>query len=218
VQLARYGEAVTVLRRGHELGSGRPDWGYPSAQWVAEAERKLAGVEARLRRYLDGEAPEYNAERLTLARLASGAGRHALAARLWGEALEADPELAEDRSPSASYRLKAARDAALVAAGQGRDDPTPDDAARAGLRLRALGWLKDELAALAADLDSDDAKARDAVAPSLRPWRSDPDPASVRDADALAALPEAERADWQALWDEADRLMARAGGGALSVP
>jgi tetratricopeptide (TPR) repeat protein/thiol-disulfide isomerase/thioredoxin len=30
-----------MLRKGHELGSRRPDWQYPSAQWVAEAERNL---------------------------------------------------------------------------------------------------------------------------------------------------------------------------------
>ena len=34
--------AVAMLRKGHELGSRRPNWRYPSAQWVAEAERKLA--------------------------------------------------------------------------------------------------------------------------------------------------------------------------------
>ena len=31
---------------GHELGSKRPDWRYPSAQWVAQAERMLALAEA----------------------------------------------------------------------------------------------------------------------------------------------------------------------------
>jgi serine/threonine protein kinase/Flp pilus assembly protein TadD len=32
-------EAITALQRGHEVGSRRPDWPYPSAQWVEECRR-----------------------------------------------------------------------------------------------------------------------------------------------------------------------------------
>ena len=60
--------------------------------------------------------------------------RYAAAARLWAEALEADPTLADDRR--AQHRYNAACAAALAAAGQGEDDPKPDDAARAALRRR----------------------------------------------------------------------------------
>ena len=38
-QQGAYTEGLEMLRKGHELGSRRPDWRYPSAQWVAEAER-----------------------------------------------------------------------------------------------------------------------------------------------------------------------------------
>lgn len=37
------GPARDALRRGHELGSKRPDWRYPSADWLREAERRLSG-------------------------------------------------------------------------------------------------------------------------------------------------------------------------------
>jgi serine/threonine-protein kinase len=39
--------AVEMLRKGHDLGSRRPGWRYPSAQWVAEAERELAVAQGR---------------------------------------------------------------------------------------------------------------------------------------------------------------------------
>jgi tetratricopeptide (TPR) repeat protein len=42
IALRRQGEfaaAVNALRRGHELGSRRKDWAYPSAEWVRECER-----------------------------------------------------------------------------------------------------------------------------------------------------------------------------------
>jgi tetratricopeptide (TPR) repeat protein len=38
----RFAEAAAALRRGHELGSRRPTWPYPSARWVQDCER-LAG-------------------------------------------------------------------------------------------------------------------------------------------------------------------------------
>jgi serine/threonine protein kinase/Flp pilus assembly protein TadD len=36
-----YAEALAALERGHELGSRRPDWPYPSAQWVKECRRMV---------------------------------------------------------------------------------------------------------------------------------------------------------------------------------
>ena len=135
--------------------------------------------------------------------------RYAGAARLWAEALAADPKLADDRQ--AQHRYNAACAAALAAAGRGEDDPKPDDAARARLRPQALAWLQAEFAAWAKVLDSGDPKARPLVRQTLRHWQVDPDLAGVRDAKALEALPEAERADWRALWAEVDRLLKDAG-------
>src|SRR5205085_10035029 len=57
-----YAEAVQMRRKGHELGSRRPDWRYPSAQWVAQAERALA-LSQRFPAMLRGEdKPADNAE------------------------------------------------------------------------------------------------------------------------------------------------------------
>ncbi len=46
-QLGQYAESLAEFRLGHELGSKRADWHYPSAEWVAEAER-LATTADRL--------------------------------------------------------------------------------------------------------------------------------------------------------------------------
>jgi hypothetical protein len=40
----------------------------------------------------------------------------------------------------------------------------------------------------------------------LTHWQQNPDLASVRDGDRLAALPEAERQDWAGLWQDVEQL------------
>ena len=47
---------------------------------------------------------------------------------------------------------------------------------------------------------------------TLRHWQADPDFAGVRGPDALRKLPEAERAQWQRLWDDVQALLEKAGG------
>jgi hypothetical protein len=137
--------------------------------------------------------------------------RFAAAARLWAEAMAADPKLGDDRR--ARHRYNAACAAALAAAGQGTDDPKPDDAVRARLRGQALEWLKAERAAWAKVLDSADARVRPFIQQTLQRWRADTDLAGVRDADALAKLPESERVAWRSFWAEVDALLARSRGG-----
>jgi tetratricopeptide (TPR) repeat protein len=199
--------SLAELRRGHGLGSKRPDWPHPSAEWVRQAERLVALVD-RLPAILKGnDSPRDADERLAFARMACDTKRFAVAARLWAEALKSNPSLAENRQ--AQYRYFAACAAALAGAGKGEDEPKPDDAARAEWRHQALGWLKAELAAWSELLEAGDPPARATVAPTLRHGRQDPDLAGVRDADDLAALLDPERADWQALWAEVDRLARR---------
>jgi tetratricopeptide (TPR) repeat protein len=200
-----YGKALDELRRGHALGSKLPGWPYPSAEWVRRAER-LASLATRLPAVLAGEdKPADAAERLDFALMAYHSRRYATSARLFAEALEAAPTLADDLE--AAHRYNAACAAALAGCGKGRDDPSPDDAGRTKLRGQALDWLRADLALRRRQLDTDAAAARRA----LDHWRRDPDLAGVRDADTLAALPEAERDDWRALWVEVDRLLERSG-------
>ena len=60
-------------------------------------------------------------------------------------------------------------------------------------------------------LDAGGPQARPVVQQTLQHWQADTDLAGVRDADALAKLPEAERGAWRALWAEVDALLEAAG-------
>src|SRR5205085_5560170 len=65
----RFTEALTYLRRGHELGLKTPNWRYPSAQWVKQCER-LVELDTKLPRVLKGEVqPADVGECLTLAQM-----------------------------------------------------------------------------------------------------------------------------------------------------
>ena len=80
----------------------------------------------------------------------------------------------------------------------------------ARLRRQALDWLKADLTAWG-KLAEGPAEQRLRVRQTLTHWRASPDLAGVRDQDALAQLPEDERAKWQELWGEVDRLLERVG-------
>jgi tetratricopeptide (TPR) repeat protein len=201
----RYAESLAELRAGHELGSKRPDWRYPSAAWVAQAER-IAALAERLPAVLAGTArPADAAEWLAFAEMAYDTKRYAGAAGFWSEALAADRKLGDDRREPLRYNAACA--AALAAAGRAEGEPPPDAAAKAELRRKALDWLRAELAAWSKVLDSDDPKARAAVAATLRHWEQDPDLAGVRDGDALATLPVDEQRAWEAFWKDVDSLL-----------
>jgi serine/threonine-protein kinase len=185
---------------------------------IAEAQRemnelrasdpRLEALDARLSAVLNGEAPKDNAERLALAQRAYDTKRHALAARLWAEAMDSDPKVADSRNPQ--HRYNAACAAALAADGQGKDDPAPDDAAKLKLRQQALAWLKAELAVWTRFVESGPPQARAFIAQTLDHWQKDTDLAGVRETDALGKLPEAERDAWRALWDEVGKLLDKA--------
>jgi serine/threonine-protein kinase len=163
----------------------------------------------RLPAVLKGEdRPKAADEGLTLAQMCYEKALHAAAARLWADALSAEPKLAEDRQTL--HRYNAACAAALAGTGQGRDEQPPDEAAKAKLRSQALDWLKAELAAWTKLLESGQPQARADVEQNMTHWKQDSDLAGVRDADALAKLPADERTAWQALWGDVDSLLKRA--------
>jgi tetratricopeptide (TPR) repeat protein len=198
--------SLAMYRKGHELGSRRPDWRQPSAAWVAEAER-LAALEAQWPAVRNGRPPRDNGERLFFADLVYHRKHFTTAARLWAEAFSSDAKLMADRR--ASYAYNAARAAVLAAAGKGSDDPPPDDAAKAEFLARALDLLKAELDAWSRVLDQGPTKDRSLVSPTLELWRADPDLTSVRDADALVKLPEKDQESWRALWSDVDALLRK---------
>jgi hypothetical protein len=197
-----------MLRRGHELGSKEPGWSYPSPQWVAQAER-LAVLAPRLQGLLKGEErPRDLVELLAVTQMCYDKKYYVAGVRFWGESLKVDPKLGESRQPE--HRYNAACAAILAASGQAKDDPPPDDDAKAKLRGQARDWLKAELVAWAKVLDAGPARMKAKVLWTLQDWKLDADLAAIRDPEALAKLPEAERLAWQALWAEVDALLKRA--------
>ena len=171
---------------------------------------RLDALNERLHILLKADPPDPNIDRLTRARQAHDKERHAAAARLWADALKADPKLASDRQ--AGHRYNAACDAAMAGSGQGKDDPRPDEAARTKLREQALGWLKAELSAWKRVAMIVEPGNKELVAKTLAHWKQDADLASLRNTQELAKLPEAERKEWQSLWADVDILFRRTQG------
>jgi tetratricopeptide (TPR) repeat protein len=202
-QQGHFSEALASFKRGHDLGSRDPRWRYPSARWVQEVQR-LADLESKLPALLKGESQPADTECLGLAEVCQAKHQHRAAARFYAEAFLGQPRLADDRQ--AGHRYNAACNAALAAAGASADAATLGDQERADLRRQALDWLRADLKAWAQASD------RVLVQRTLHHWQQDTDFASVRDQEALAKLPSAERDAWQKLWTDVTDLLKKSGG------
>jgi tetratricopeptide (TPR) repeat protein len=206
----QFKEALASYRRGHELGSRRPPWPYPSAQWVREAER-LVALDTKLRAILWGEGkPADGAQAIAFAELCTVKKYHRAAARLYEQAFAAQVRLTEDLQ--AGHRYNAACAAALAGCAQGTDVATLDRRALPRWRKQALDWLGADLGLWEKHLAGGDARARAAAREMLQHWQRDPDLAGVRDPAALARLPAAEQAAWRKLWAEVEQRLAQRRG------
>jgi tetratricopeptide (TPR) repeat protein/serine/threonine protein kinase len=201
--------ALAEVRTGHELGSRRPGWPHPSAEWVKQCER-LVQLDDLLTATREGKArPAGPAECVELADFCRFLKQcPAAAVRFYTEAFTAEPKLAAD--PQAAHRYRAAQAAALAGCGQG-DGAGLDAAERARLRRQALEWLRADLDLGTQELKMASPKTGEAVVARMQQWRSEPSLAGVRDAPALAALPAEERSRWQAFWADVAAARTRAG-------
>jgi serine/threonine-protein kinase len=208
-QQGRFAEALAELTRGHELGSKRRGWPYPSAQWVKQAER-LAALERRLPEILQGkDQPADNAERLELAQMCGVHKKlYAASVRFFEGAFAADVKLAGD--PGNGHRYNAARAAALAASGKGDGDKLGDQE-RTRLRQQAVEWLRADLIQWYQQADSDDPKVREGVRQKMKYWQSDADLTCLRDKDAIRKLSEDERDECRKLWEEVAAVLKKTG-------
>jgi eukaryotic-like serine/threonine-protein kinase len=201
-------EALASFRRAGELASPGSPIAQSISKEITRVEKQIA-LSGRLPAILRGDdKPADNPERLAFAQLCYDQGLYTAAARLWAEALAGDPKLGDDRQ--AQHRYNAACAAALAAAGQGKAEPPPDDAAKARLRQQALDWLKAELATWTKLLESGPPQARQAIVQTLDHWKKDSDLVGIREAKALAKLPADEQKAWRTLWADVDSLRERA--------
>jgi tetratricopeptide (TPR) repeat protein len=192
--VAAFGEAAKLMpkevRIQHDL--------HFSKRWLV-LDRQLTAIR-------QGSAePKTPAEAVGLAELAIQDFKRefSLAVRLFADAFAADAKL------MAANRYNAAAAAALAGCGQGKDADKLADKERARLRGQALDWLRADLVAWGQLLDKETEKPAHAVE-VLRYWLADADFAGVRGSEALAKLPESERADWQKLWNDVAELLKRA--------
>jgi tetratricopeptide (TPR) repeat protein len=208
-QQGRFAESLAAYRRGHDLGSKRPAWKWPSAAWVRNAERLLA-LEKKLPAVLAREeSPAGSEECIELAKVALLKRLYQSAARLYAEGFAAKPALAAD--PRSDRRYDAARAAVQAAFGEGMDGGAPSEKERFELLRQAWGWLRADLAAWGKQAEADRA-AIPHLRAALERWRQAPALANVRDKESLAKLPAAARAAWQKLWADVDALLERPAG------
>jgi tetratricopeptide (TPR) repeat protein/serine/threonine protein kinase len=206
----RFAEATRELKTGHERGSRRTHWNIPSGAWLREAQR-LVELDAKLPKVLKREVEPVNAvERAQLAWLCQQPYKQlpAAAARLYEEAFAADPKLADDLR--AQFRYNAGCAAALAGCGQGKDTSELDDAERARLRKKALDWLRDDLTQWTKQMENGPPPFWIALQNTLEHWGGDADLAGVRGETALGKLPEGERHEWQKLWADVEKTLAKA--------
>jgi serine/threonine-protein kinase len=204
----RFAESLAAHQRGHELGSKQPDWPYPSAEWVRQAE-EMAALETKLPAFLKGEfQPKDSKERLGLAGICQGKKLHHATAGLYADAFAADPKLADDLK--AAHRYNAVCHAARAATGQGEDAAKLDDKERTRLRKQALDWLRADLALWTRQLESGKPADSAAVQQTLRHWHKDTDLAGLRDKVALAKLPAQEQKALTQMWADVAVLLKKA--------
>jgi Flp pilus assembly protein TadD len=209
MQQARFNEALAVLKKGGTLLSARDPRRQGWQQLMRQCQRFQA-LDARLPAVLQGpEKPASPAEQLEFAHLCTLKHLYAAAARFCRTAFAAEPRLAD--AETSNNRYNAACCAALAGCGRGKDADRLDVKERAVWREQAREWLRADLTWWSNLLDAKP-RAGPAIRQALQGWQTDPDFAGVRDADALAKLPDPERAEWQKLWQEVETLRRRAGG------
>ena len=124
------------------------------------------------------------------------------------QAFAEKPSLADDLD--SEHRYNAACAAGLAGCGQGADTDKLDTKERARLRRQALDWLRADLRAYRQVMVKSAVKAGPRIAQRMQHWLQDGDFAGMRGAQSLAKLPEAERKEWQILWEEVEALRERA--------
>lgn len=198
--LIEAGEPHAALEALARIGPGPPPDPFITPDMLATRGEKLVALEPRLPAVMKGcEAPASPEEAAAFARLAFARDRPEAAARLWTEAFAASPDLAADLV--AMNRFQAARAAARAATEGVRELAESGAESRAKWRRQAVEWLRADLAASTAIVNSGTAPQRAGVARRLSRWQVDPALASIRDEPALLALPEAERRSLRGFWD-----------------
>jgi tetratricopeptide (TPR) repeat protein len=109
-------------------------------------------------------------------------------------------------------RYNAACAAALASYCAGVDPGKLTDDEPVRIRKLAFDWLRYDLNAWLTRLDKEPNQTLLVLGREMQHWLIDTDFTGLRGPDALDKLPEAERKDWQKLWDDVAETLARAQG------
>jgi tetratricopeptide (TPR) repeat protein len=203
-----FAKSLVAFRSYRKLVAGQAKGKEQLAAFEVRVAEQVLELEGKLPRLLQGaEHPSDAKQALLLHHLCCWKGRYAAAARFARDAFAAQPQFADDLQ--AHHRYHAACSATLAGCGQSKDVPT-DAGERAALRRQALQWLRADLALWSKHLAGGTAENRLQVQQALDHWRSSPYLAGVRDARALAALPEVEQQTWRQLWADVAALRKQA--------
>jgi tetratricopeptide (TPR) repeat protein len=206
-QQGKLAEAVAAYQRGHELGSRRPGWNYPSGEWLQDCKR-LQQLEGHLPDILAGtDRPGSVAEEVDCARLCFYKRHYRVAARMWVAVFTAVPKWADDLL--GEHRYEAACATALAGSEPAVEGGPFEDRERARWREQALQWLRAGLEANRKLLEGTP-KDRSLLIQRLRSWQTTPDLAGLRGPAALAQLPADQQKACKDLWSEVAALLARA--------
>ncbi len=201
-------DAKTAIERGLELLPAGELQLRENLQRQRQRCDHLLSLKQRLPALVQGADKPDTSELLEAAEMCFIDRHYVTATRLFAEAFATDRSLCEDLR--AGHRLNAACAAVLAELGRGDDGSSLAGEQRKTLRQEARRYLSLDLAAWRERVDRGTAADCIVCQRTLSLWRQDPDLDGVRDSRSLDRLPEDERADWLALWNDVDALLQRA--------
>jgi tetratricopeptide (TPR) repeat protein len=191
----------------------RMDRAHTHDEWIPHILRREAEamILPNLPAFLEGKyQPQDNDERLALLGICQFKNRTRACAKLYADALAADPCFAEDLK--AGHRHNAARAAALAGCGRGDDADKLNEKERTHWRKQAREWLKTDLTLWTKIVATKTGSGTtpDFAKKTLAQWQREPDLAGLREPHALDKLTADERKECIALWQSVADLLERA--------
>ncbi len=199
-------EAAAELNLAKAIPTEDPSYTAAIRSLLSQA-LQLGAMRKRLAAVLDGKDKPKDVGEWTFFLQAAYEQRHYAGAAKFAEAgLTSEPKLSD--VTMSVVRYNAACCAALAPAGKGVDDSTPSDDDRAKFRAKAAGWLRDDLDAWNKVLAGRPQVAQ-GIDQAIQYRKKDTDLAAIRDAPALAKLPDPEREICRKRWADVDDLLRR---------
>jgi serine/threonine protein kinase/tetratricopeptide (TPR) repeat protein len=208
----RFKESLVLHERALELTKAKLGAGHPDTvrrmNNVTNAYRQ-AQLVPMLPKLLSGEAqPSDPSQSLYLAILCYERRLYATSERFFNDAFAFESKLLNPLDGGVPWLAGCA--AALAGSGQGGDAANLKVEDYARFRRQALVWLRADLAGRRLEFDKgsvkDAVKAGRVLWGHMRFWHCNRDLNGVRAEAALARLPQAERKEWQKLWQEVSEL------------